>query len=119
MMLRYRSLDGLRLVAVPLLSSLLALGVLSLLGVAINLFHIFALYLVLGLGMDYSIFRREAGTAPQRCLLAVLLSALTSSLSFGLLSLSSTPMIAAFGMTVLLGGVANVLLLPLACKAPR
>ncbi len=63
--------------------------------------------------MDYSIFAREAAPGDKDCRLAILLSALTSCLSFGLLSLSSTPMVQAFGITVLLGSLLNLLLVPL------
>ncbi len=113
LLLRYRSAQALRLVAIPLLSSLLTLALLATAGIAINLFHIFALFLVLGLGMDYSIFLHEAKQDRQPCLLAILLSAITSCLSFGLLALSSTAMISAFGITVLIGSVLNWLLVPL------
>jgi predicted exporter len=126
LLLRYRQRRALRLLAVPVLSSLLTVAALSVAGIAISLFHVFALFLVLGLGMDYSIFLFESlahdsqqavGTAAgddyRHCQLAILLSAITSSLSFGLLSFSSTPMISAFGMVVLLGSVLNWLLVPL------
>jgi predicted exporter len=114
LILRYRKPSALRLLAVPLASSVLTLALLSACGVPINLFHVFALFLILGLGMDYGVFLRESGTQSSSCLLAIMLSALTSSLSFGLLALSSTPMISAFGMTILIGGMCNWWLAPLA-----
>ena len=113
LLLRYRCLAALRLLLVPLLASLLALAGLGIVGHAINLFHVFALFLVLGLGMDYSIFNYEAGTRRDSCLLAIFLSFSTSSLSFGLLALSNTPMIAAFGLMVFLGSLGNWIMLPL------
>ena len=123
LLLRYRQAQAIGLLCIPLLSSLLTLALLSSVGVAISLFHIFALFLVLGLGMDYSIFLYESyrhdssnplsGDDTQHCQLAIVLSVITSGLSFGLLALSSTAMISAFGITVLLGSLLNWLLVPL------
>ncbi|MFK7978201.1 MAG: MMPL family transporter [Halioglobus sp.] len=113
MLLRYRRPAALTLVLVPLVSSLLTIAMLSALAIPINLFHLFALFLVLGLGMDYGIFQFESANHVDACRLAILLSVLTSCLGFGLLALSDTPMISAFGLAVLLGSVANWLLVPL------
>ncbi len=113
LILRYRSPVAALLVVVPLLASLLTLATLALAAVPISIFHVFALFLVLGLGMDYSIFSYEAQPGQLDYQLAILLSALTSGLSFGLLALSTTPMVQAFGITVLLGGAGNLLLVPL------
>lgn len=113
LLLRYRSLAALLLLLVPALSTLLTLTLFALAAVPITLFHTFALFLVLGLGMDYSIFSREAARGDNDCRLAILLSATTSCLSFGLLALSTTPMVQAFGVTVLLGSLLNVTLVPL------
>lgn len=117
LLLRFRRLASLWLLMVPLAASLLTIGLLALGGAVLTLFHVFGLFLVLGLGMDYSIFLSESASQawPERrhCRLAILLSMLTSSLSFGLLALSSTPMISAFGSTVLLGSILNWMLVPL------
>ncbi len=108
----YRHLNALGLIIAPLLATLTTLTVFSLCAVALNLFHVFALFLVLGLGMDYSIFLRETVPGDRACLLAITLSALTSCLSFGLLSLSSTPMVQSFGITVLIGSLLNLAIAP-------
>lgn len=113
LLLRYRRRFALSLLCIPLLSSLFTLALLTSAGVAISMFHVFALFLVLGLGMDYSIFLYESGTDSAHCQLAILLSVVTSGLSFGLLALSSTNMISTFGITVLLGSLLNWLLVPL------
>lgn len=117
-LLRYRHLPALGLIAIPLLSSLLSVAILCLLAIPISLFHVFALFLILGLGMDYAIFLYDAKQTVTSSQIAVFLSAATSCLSFGLLSLSSTPMIAAFGLTILLGSLINFALAPLViyCK---
>lgn len=113
LLLRFRRAKALLLIVVPLLASLLTVAVLSLLKIEIGLFHLFGLFLVLGLGMDYGIFLTGPSSEKERVLVAVFLSAITSCLSFGLLSLSSIPMINAFGGTILLGSLFNLLLVPL------
>jgi len=75
----------------------------------LNLFHVMALFLVLGFGMDYTIFSKEMREQQDITLEAILLSACTSLLSFGLLSLSSIPVVASFGMTLLIGNIFNLL----------
>ncbi|WP_062058274.1 MMPL family transporter [Cellvibrio sp. OA-2007] len=109
----YRRAHALLLIFVPLLATLTTLSLLSISGVAINVFHVFGCYLILGLGMDYAIFSFAEGTQDQVTRRAIWLSALTSSLSFGLLALSSTPMVSAFGITLLLGCCFNLFYAPL------
>jgi predicted exporter len=113
LLLRYREWRALTLLCVPALSSLAVLAIVGLIGSVLSLFHVFALFLVLGLGMDYAIFYYESAGDIEDCKLAVLLSFATSALSFGLLTFSSTPMISAFGLAVLIGSVGNWLVLPI------
>jgi predicted exporter len=49
----------------------------------------------------------------------VLLSATTTLISFGLLSLSSTPVVRDFGITLALGVASAYLLAPIAAAPPR
>jgi len=89
-------------------------------GSAVTLFNVMALLLVLGVGVNYSIFliegRARAGTTG----IAVALSAATTMLSFGLLAFSGTPALAGFGATLLAGIVIAVLGAPLSLSlAPR
>ena len=109
----YRTPRALLLICVPLMTTLVTLAVLSLCGVAINLFHIFGCYLILGLGMDYSIFSYAEGLHDKISQRSIWLSAITSGISFGLLGFSSTPMVQAFGITLLLGCFFNVWFAPL------
>jgi len=109
----YRQWRALVQVVVPMLTTLTTLSVLAILGVDITLFHVFGCYLILGLGMDYSIFSYVGGMHDRVSQRAIWLSVVTSLLSFGLLSLSSTPMVQAFGMTLLLGCLFNWLYAPL------
>ncbi|MGN0922192.1 MAG: MMPL family transporter [Cellvibrio sp.] len=109
----YRRLHSLGIVMVPLVSTLMVLGVLSIFGVAINLFHIFGCYLILGLGIDYAIFSYINGHRDFVARRAIWLAAMTSSLSFGLLALSQTPMVQSFGIVLALGCLINLTLAPL------
>ncbi|MBL4851588.1 MAG: MMPL family transporter [Gammaproteobacteria bacterium] len=107
MLLRFRRIEALWMLAVPIIASMGTVIILFLLGQPMNLFHTMALFLILGLGMDYVIFSREMATTALT-LQAILLSALTTLLSFGLLSMSSIPVIQAFGLTVLIGNTINL-----------
>jgi len=107
--IRYRAWVKLCMLVVPIASISITLLVLGLTGEGVTLFHTMALFLVLGLGMDYVIFVSELQNEQHITLQAVFLSAITSLLSFGLLSLSSIPVVHAFGMTVLLGNGLNLI----------
>ena len=100
---RYRSATW-RVVAPTALASVVTLALLGLSGQGLQLFHVLALMLLLGVGVDYGIFLHEQ---PSRrdpvAWLAVVLSALSTLLSFGLLGLSKTPALQAFGLTMLVG----------------
>jgi predicted exporter len=101
--LRYGMAGALRVVASPAAACLATLGMFGLLGQPANLFSTFALLLVLGIGIDYAIFLREGRSSPLSSLIAVLVSAATALLSFGLLALSQTPFIHSFGLTLAIG----------------
>ncbi len=99
--LRYR-FELWRIVLPPLTASIMTLAILVELQQGINLFHLMALILVLGIGLDMGIFLAETGEAAHTWL-AVSLSAFTSLLAFGLLAASATPVLHHFGLTVALG----------------
>ena len=103
---------ALRLLAVPALASLVVLGTLGWLTGHYGLIHVLALFLILGIGIDYAIFYQQDGHTPTATL-AVLFSATTTSLSFGLLGLSDTQVVHDFGFSVFVGIVAAALLAPL------
>lgn len=95
------------------LGSLLCVAILGWLGEPFQLFNLLALMLLLGMGVDYGIFLLEhPGEQQGHAWLAVLLGALSTGLSFGLLALSSTPALRAFGLTLLIGLVLVCLLAP-------
>lgn len=100
---RYRGRTW-RVLAPTAVASLLTLALLGFAGQSLQLFHVLALMLLLGVGVDYGIFMQEESErgfdAPW---LAVGLSAASTILSFGLLGLSGTPALQAFGLTMLAG----------------
>lgn len=110
---RYGWRRGTLAVLPPLLAAALTLAILGVVGEPINLFNLMALLLVLGIGIDYSIFLAEVQERREPTMLAILLSATTTVLSFGLLSLSITPILRSFGLTVLIGIVLALLLAPI------
>jgi len=109
LLLRYRSVRSVSLLMVPIMATITTVIMLTLFGHAITLFHVMALFLVLGLGMDYVIFCAELRDQQQTALQAILLSAITSLMSFGLLSLSNMPVVSAFGLTILIGNSINLI----------
>ncbi len=104
----------------PVFAGALALICISITGQSVNLFHFLAMILVLGIGIDFTLFLAEAVGDLKSTMFAITLSALTTMLSFGLLSLSSTYAVHSFGLTVLIGIAFAYLLSPLAIsKRPR
>lgn len=117
---------GWRALAPSALGSLAALAVLAALGQPLTLFHALALLLVLGMGVDYGIFLVDAATRAgpvdparrMRSQLSITLAAASTLLSFGLLALSATPALAAFGGTLTLGIAVSWWLSPLLLPPP-
>lgn len=91
-----------RIILPPLLASLYTLALLMTWLPGVNLFHMMALILVLGIGVDTGIFLSETHYESQTWL-AVTLSIMTSLMAFGLLAMSQTPVLMHFGLTVLFG----------------
>jgi len=79
--------------------------------VPVTLFHGMAAFLVVGLGVDYLVFVAEMleEESSLHFANALVLSGATSSLSFGLLSLSVLPAVSAFGTTAMLGIIGNLI----------
>jgi len=105
-----------RIVAVmsPVLLALaMTVATLHLFGVAFNLFHLIALILGAGLGLDYALFFEHGSSGSQsiqrRTLHAVLVCALSTFAVFGLLATSDIPVLRAIGATVTLAVVFNFL----------
>jgi predicted exporter len=109
---RYRRATW-RVLAPTALASIVTLALLGSVGAGLQLFHVLALMLLLGIGVDYGIFLQEhSGGRDAVAWLSVALSAINTLLSFGLLSLSKTPALQAFGLTMLIGTVTVCLAVP-------
>jgi predicted exporter len=88
-------------------------------GVPFSVFSLMALMLVLGVGVNYSIFLWEGGARSKSALAGVIASCLTTLLSFGLLSLCTLPALHWLGLTLTFGILTAFLLTPLALALPR
>ncbi len=108
---RYRT-DFWRILLPPLIASLVTFACVVLLNGGYNLFNLIALMLVLGIGLDMGIFLYESSDSDHTWL-AVTLSASTSLLAFGLLTLSKTPVLYHFGIVILPGLLLVWLMAPL------
>lgn len=111
---RYGARSGMAVLFAPVIAAFSSLGVLGLLGEPISLFNIMALLLVLGIGVDYSLFFKESGAAHPSTFVAIALSSITTLLAFGLLAFSSTEGIHGFGLTITIGILVAFLLSPMA-----
>jgi len=110
---RYRQ-HGWRMLTPLIIAMVLALAVASFNG--ITLFHIMALLLIIGIGLDTAVFYTEGGFNAESWL-ASSLSCGTSIIAFGLLSLSAVPILHQFGLIILIGMLSCWLLTPLFFQA--
>lgn len=110
----------LRTLAPVALSCLLLLALLRAAGGSLTLFHLVALTLAAGLGLDYALFferaARRGAEDGRHTLHAVLVCAGSTLLVFALLATSSLPVLRAIGVTVALGVLLNVVLAALLIK---
>lgn len=75
-------------------------------GERLNIFHIVALLLVFGVGSNYTLFFERSGAAGgdrDRSLTSALFCNLSTVIGFGVIGLSSTPVLSAIGTTVAFG----------------
>src|SRR5690606_4207642 len=78
----------------------------------LNIFNSLALLIILGIGIDYSIFLVESKGNHVSTMTGALYSAITTILSFGLLGLSSTPALKSLGTSAFFGIATALLLAP-------
>lgn len=103
------------------LTTALILAILHACGIELSLFHLVALVLAAGLGLDYALFFEHAADDPaeqRRTLHAVIVCSLSTWFVFALLATSSVPVLRAIGVTVAIGVVCNFVL-ALALTRPR
>ncbi|MCB1582385.1 MAG: MMPL family transporter [Xanthomonadales bacterium] len=99
---RYNTRQAIHLVSLPLMAGFVALVLAAALGYHISMFSILAMLLVLGMGLDYVVFLRES-KQPNHVMFALMLSATTTILAFGLLSFSDVAVLKSFGFMVGMG----------------
>jgi predicted exporter len=113
--LRYGTKQSIKILMPSLIACVAGLAITVITGSTLNLFNLLALILIIGIGIDYTLFFSEQNQS-HSTLLAISLSAMTTLLSFGLLALSNTHAIHSFGITVLAGIFVAWLLAPMASK---
>lgn len=112
---RYGPMGAVRVMLAPILALLATTPILALFGLPLTFFGAMALVLVLAIGMDYALFSRETPAGHEgTTMLAILVAAATTLLSFGLLALSEIAAVRSFGATMLTGILIAVILAPLA-----
>ena len=90
------------------------LAVLAATGHPVNLFSLLALVLVLGIGINYTLFFSNPRGTPLTSMLAITLAMMTTLLTLGMLVFSATQAISSFGIVLVSGIFTAFLLAPLA-----
>jgi predicted exporter len=97
-------------VIVPVVLALvLTAGLLYLAGARLTVFHLIAILLVMGIGLNYSLFFDRPETDPAargRTLFSLFMNSATTVIAFGTLAWSSNPVLHAIGLTVTIGALA-------------
>jgi len=117
-----RTLRKVATVLIPIAASImLEVSLLHALGERLSLFHLAALLLVFGIGLDYTLFfQRPYTTTTERhqTISAIMVCSLTTISVFGLLACSQTPVLHGIGLTVFLGSLIGFLFASL-CSSPQ
>jgi predicted exporter len=103
------------------LTTLVILAVLRGFGVSLSLFHLIALVLAAGLGLDYALFFERAADDPleqRRTLHALIVCSLSTMVVFAVLAFSTLPVLRSIGVTVTLGVIGNFVLALLLTRTP-
>lgn len=96
----YDKKSGLKILLPSICAVILLFGFLGLFGCSINLFHLLANFLIIGFGLDYSVFRF---TNPEKAGDSVFLSCITTVFSFALLAFAGFKLISSLGTVLSLG----------------
>ena len=89
-----------------ILAVLLSISIQIMLGTHLTLFHILALLLIVGIGLDYSLFFDRSWTSSEdyrHRLHGIFISASSTLITFGILGFSDVPVLSALGQTVTFG----------------
>lgn len=96
----YKPKTAIKITMPSVFAALFAISLVSITGQEINLFHILAIFLIVGFGLDYSVFRASGIKSSSD---AVLLSCLTSVFSFLLLAFTGFKLISSLGFILSTG----------------
>ncbi|WP_203461657.1 MMPL family transporter [Enterobacter cloacae] len=116
-MLRLGWRQGLISLVPSVLSLSCGLATLAIAGHSVNLFSLLALVLVLGIGINYTLFFSNPRGTPLTSMLAITLAMMTTLLTLGMLVFSATQAISSFGIVLVSGIFTAFLLAPLAMPA--
>lgn len=95
-----------KIILPSIIASVFAISFISLFG-PINLFHVLAIFLITGFGLDYSVFRFNGSKKSND---AVLISCITTVFSFSLLALTSFKLISSLGLVLAVGLLSSYIL---------
>ncbi|MFN0038874.1 MAG: MMPL family transporter [Burkholderiales bacterium] len=108
-----RSAVRIRDVLAPLVCALvMTIAVLLATGTRLNIFHLVALLLVVGVGSNYTLFYERGNRSrsdPQRTVLSLLFCNFSTVIAFGVLSFAATPVLKAIGTTVAVGALLTLI----------
>ncbi len=114
LLLRFRSIVMVTRILLPIVAAeLTVVVVLLLLGFKLSVFHLVGLLLVMGIGLDYSLFfNREHGDVSEghRTTQSLIICSVTTILVFGVLAFSQTPVLSTIGLTASIGSLLCLLL---------
>ncbi len=116
---RFRLPHGLVCLVPTLLSLGMGIAALAFSGHSLNLFSLLALILVLGIGINYTLFFTNPRGTPTTSMLAIFMAVVTTQLTFGMLVFSSTQAISSFGIVLSAGIFTAFLLSPLTLPASK
>lgn len=112
LIIQYRNIKKPLLAIMPsVFGIIVAVALISLIYDKLNIVNIFAMMLIVGIGLDYGVFLvncQRVGAyndqeATDRTALAIIISALTTLVSFGILIISKNPVLSSIGIVILLG----------------
>ncbi|WP_431296381.1 MMPL family transporter [Rahnella sp. PAMC 25559] len=110
---RFRLPHGLICLVPTVLSLATGIAALGYSGHNLNLFSLLALILVLGIGINYTLFFTNPRGTPTTSMFAVFMAVVTTLLTFGMLVFSATQAISSFGIVLSFGILTAFLLSPL------
>ena len=114
LLLRFRSIVMVTRILLPIVAAeLTVVVVLLLFGFKLSVFHLVGLLLVMGIGLDYSLFfNREHGDVSEghRTTQSLIVCSVTTILVFGVLAFSQTPVLSTIGLTASIGSLLCLLL---------